>query len=76
MSRIEQVVEQCLRIASEPGVSEERKKRAMREAIGWFAEDALKLARNISETSAGLGDRFQRLLDFEKRMGISKSSLL
>lgn len=76
MSHIDDTVRRCLRIAKDPVASEEIKVRSIREEIRWFAEDALKLARNINETSVGPKDRLERLIDMEHRMGISKSPLL
>ncbi|HET6255820.1 MAG TPA: hypothetical protein VFE32_17215 [Puia sp.] len=76
MSRIDNVVERCITHARQTTVPEELTRRRVREEITWFVEDALKLARNINETSVGPRDRLERLIEMEQRTGISKSPLL
>jgi hypothetical protein len=76
MSRIENVVERCIRHARESGAPEDIIRRRIREEISWLVEDVLKLTRNINETSVGSRDRLERLIDMEQKTGISKSPLL
>jgi hypothetical protein len=44
--------------------------------ISWQIDDALKLIKNINETSYNKFDRAQRLIELEQKYGIPKTHLL
>ena len=49
---------------------------AISNSIAWHIDDALKVVKNINETSVNKQDRVDRLIELEQKFGIPKTHLL